>query len=220
MTQYLIYCCAGTGGLFLTTVFAQTLGLNVRSQLSSTGDAHDMGQGVWKGANNICFIGCHWEQAYRPGYQMYYSHVLSDNFIHTHPDIKVIVIHTEPRDYRKVTELYVSKAWPNIWSQEEYAKWVSPEYPPYSPNNIADSELIRNDLINDFEITCIKKWHEENAHVPRYATINFRTIMGIGSENLIDVVCGITGCTASDATAQYVSEYQNLNHSLYFNNYV
>jgi hypothetical protein len=216
----MIYCCTGSGGIFLTTVFAQILGLNVRSHFSSTGNAHDLGQGVWKSTKNICLIGDHWDQTYRPGYQLYYSHVLSDNFIQTHPDIKLIVIHTEPRDYQKVTELYVKKAWPSKWTPEEYAKWASPEYPPYSRNNIADSELIRNDLINDFEINNIKKWHEENAHIPVHATINFRTIMGIDSENLIDVVCNITGCTASDATVQYVSEYQKLNHSLYFNDYV
>ena len=220
MNRYMIYCCAGTGGLFLTTIFSQILGYNVRGYFSNTGHSHDMGFGVWKGAKNICFIGSHWDLNYRSGFQLYYSHILPDNFIQAHPDIKLIAITTEPRDYRKVTELYVRKAWPDIWTLEEYAKWTSPQYPPYSRNNIADSELIRNDLINDFEITNIKKWHEENISFPSYATINFRTIMGIDDQNLVDVVCNITGGVAPDTTKQYASEYQQLNQSLYFKNYV
>ena len=220
MNQHMIYCCAGTGGLFLTTVFAQLLGFNVRSCFSDTGNAHDMGRGVWKGANSICFIGSHWGLNYRPGYQLYYSHTLPDSFIQDHPDIKLIAITTEPRDYRKVTELFIRKAWTDMWTPEEYAKWASPYYPPYSRTNIADSELIRNDLINDLELTNVKKWHEENKLVPSFATINFRTIMGIDNQNLIDIVCNITGCTASEDTKQYVHEYQQLNHSLYFKDYV
>jgi hypothetical protein len=220
MNQYMIYCCAGTGGLFLTTIFAQILGCNVRSSFSDTGNAHDMGCGVWKGADNVCFVGSHWDLNYRTGFQLYYSHVLPDDFIQSQPDVKLIVITTESRDYRKVTELYVKKAWPDIWTSEEYAKWASPQYPPYSRDNIANSKLIRNDLINNLEITNIKKWHEENALVPSYATINFRTIMGIDNQNLVDVVCNITNGVASDYTRQYASEYQQLNRSLYFKNYV
>jgi hypothetical protein len=220
MNQYMIYCCAGTGGLFLTTIFAQILGYDVRSSFSNTGNAHDMGHGGWKGANNVCFVGSHWDLNYRSGFQLYYSHVLPDSFVQSYPDTKLIVITTEPRDYRKVTELYVRKAWPDIWTPEEYAKWASPQYPSYSCNNIANSKLIRDDLINDFEITNIKKWHEENELVPSYATINFRTIMGIDDQNLVDVVCNITGGVASAYTKQYASEYQQLNRSLYFKNYV
>ena len=216
----MIYCCAGTGGLFLTTVFAQILGWECRSHFSTTGNAHDMGHGVWKGSANICFIGSHWDLNFRPEFQLYYSHVLPDSFIKIYSDIKLIKINTEPHDYRKVTELYVKKAWPDIWTPTEYAKWASHQYPPYSPNNIADSELIRNDLINDFEITSVKKWHEENALIPSFATIDFRTIMGIDNQNLVDIVCNITGRAAPDSTKQYTSEYQQLNRSLYFKNYV
>ena len=179
-----------------------------------------MGRRGLKGANDICIVGDQWDLDYSPGFQLYYSHVLPDIFMQSHPDAKLIVINTESRDYRKVAELYVKKACPGFWTPEEYSKWVSPQYPPYSRNNIADSELIRNDLINDFEITTIKKWHEENALVPSYATINFRTIMGINDQNLVDVVCNITGGSATDSTRQYASEYQKLNCSLYFSNYV
>jgi len=64
--RYMIYCCAGTGGLFLTTVFAQILGYQIKSKFSNTGHAHDMGRGNWRGAQSVCFIGDHWDLGYKP----------------------------------------------------------------------------------------------------------------------------------------------------------
>ena len=192
----------------------------MQGDFSNTGNSHDMGKGPWKGSENVCCIGCHWDINYLPGYQLYYSHTLPHNFAKTHANIELISITTDPRDYTKVTELYVTKAWPDLWTPEEYAKWASPSYPHYSRNNIADSELIRNDLIRDLEITNIKKWHDANTPVPSLAQINFRTIMGLDNQNLVDIVCNITNGTASEYTRQYVYKYQQLNHSLYFKNYV
>lgn len=217
---YMIYCCAGTGGLFLSTVIAQLLGANVAATFSISGHAHNMGRGNWRGADSVCFIGNYWDINYRPGYRLYYSHVMPKNYIQLNPDIKIIKIDTDSVDYRKVTELYVCKAWPDLWTQEEYAKWASPSYPPYSRTNIQDSELVRNDLINDLVVTNIQPWHEQNASIPVYASINFRTIMGIDQRDLVSDVCNILQCTADNSTVQYVQEYQQLNKHLYFNNYV
>lgn len=218
MTRYMIYCCAGAGGLFLTTVFAQLLGYNAQSRFNQFGNAHDMGHGNWRGTKDICFIGNHWELNYRLNYNLYYSHILPNGFLENNPDIRLIKIHTDPIDYRKVTELFVYKAWPDMWTPEEYAKWVSPEYPPYSQSNISNSELIRNDLINDLEITNIKKWHEENLSIPTYATVNFRTIMGLDNRDLVNDICDIVKGKPSDNIRNYVAEYQQLNQNLYFNN--
>lgn len=216
----MIYCSPGTGGLFLTSVLAQTLGLDIHANFSSTGHAHDMGSGNWGGAATLCFIGDHWDLAYRPGFPLYYSHVIPNNFIQKNPNIRLIKLNTDPVDYRKVTELYVKKAWPDIWTAEEYAKWATPNYPPYSRDNILDSELVQSDLINDLEITNIKKWHEANVDIQPYACINFRTIMGIDSVNLANTVSNIVGLPVTDATRHYITEYQQLNQSLYFKDYV
>lgn len=220
MTRYMIHCCAGSGGLFLTTVFAQLLGYNVQSRFNQYGNAHDMGRGNWQGADNICIVGAHWQLKYRHQYPLYYTHVIPVDFQSSHPDINIVMIKTNPEDYQKVAELLVYKAWPDLWTKEEYAKWASENYPPYSRDNIRESELIRNDLISDLEITNVKKWHEENLSMPTHATINFRTIMGINNVDLVDTVCDIVKLPATDTIRQYVAEYQKINQLLYFKNYV
>jgi hypothetical protein len=218
-SRYLIYCCSGTGGLFLATVLAQVLGYPVQSTYSSTGHAHDMGQGNWKGTEHVCVIGDHWQQTYQPGRPIYYSHVLPTDFIQQNPDIKLIMITADSEDYRKVAELFVCKAWPDMWTKQEYAKWASPEYPPYSRDNIRNSDLIRLDLINDLEITTVKKWHDDNAGLVPHAVINFKTVMGINGHDVVDAICNITNMPAADTIRQYTARYQQLNQRLYFNSY-
>jgi hypothetical protein len=215
-SRYMIYCCAGTGGLFLTTVFAQILGYSVKAKFSNTGHAHDMGRGNWQGARSVCFVGDHWTINYRPGHALYYAHQMPDNFIATNPDIELIQIVTDPEDYRKVTELYVKKAWPDIWTEEEYKKWASPAYPPYSPHNIRDSKLIVDDLVNDFELSIVKDWHDRNAGIQPAHTINFKTIMGLDGLAVEQVAADIVKCPANSSVTEYVKHYQQLNKKLYF----
>jgi len=217
MKPYLILCSPGSGGLFLTSVFAQLLNYIVFCRFSNTGNAHDMGNGVWKGHESICLIGNHWNLNYVPGKPLYYSHMLSDNMLALE-NFKIVYICTDAEDYRKVTELYVKKAWPDLWNEEEYNKWAGPDYPPYSPFNIQESIIIQNDLINDFEKTTIKKWYDQNPCSKTYETINFKTIMGIDDLNLISEVEKIIGCSANKDTQDYVKDYQSLNQRLYFDN--
>ena len=214
--RYMIYCCAGTGGLFLTTVFAQILGYQIKSKFSNTGHAHDMGRGNWRGAQSVCFIGDHWDLGYKPGHALYYAHQMPDNFVTNNPDIKLIQIVTDPEDYRKVTELYVKKAWPDIWTEEEYKKWAGSSYPPYSPDNIRDSKVIVDDLINDFEISIVKNWHDRNANIIPAHTINFKTIMGIDNLRVEQVVADIVQRPCDQSVVDYVKDYQLLNKKLYF----
>lgn len=215
-SRYMIYCCAGTGGLFLTTVFAQILGYSVKANFSSTGHAHDMGRGNWQGARSVCFVGDHWTINYRPGHALYYAHQMPADFISNNPDIVLIQIATDPEDYRKVTELYVKKAWPDIWTEEEYKKWASPAYPPYSADNIRDSKLIVDDLVNDFEISIVKDWHDRNATTRPAHTINFKTIMGLDGLAVEQVAADIVKCPVNSSVTEYVKHYQQLNKKLYF----
>jgi len=219
-SRYMIYCCAGTGGLFLTTVFAQILGYQVKSTFSDTGHAHDMGWGNWRGAKTdlVCLVGNQWDLCYRPGHALYYAHQMPDNFIANNPDMQLIQIATDPEDYRKVTELYVKKAWPDIWNEEEYKKWASPDYPPYSPNNIRDSKLIVDDLINDFENTETKAWYDQNAHTKPAHVINFKTVLGLNDLRIEQVVADIVQRPVTESVAKYVKKYQLLNKELYFSN--
>ena len=217
MQSYLILCCPGSGGLFLTSVIAQILGYDYDYKISDIGHAHDMGEGNWKGNKSICQIGYHWK-FYRAEFPLYYCHVLPDKFLDDNQNIQPIYIDVDVKDFRKVTELYVRKAWPDIWTPDEYKKWVSPEYPPYSRDNIEQSLLIQTDLINDFENTVIKKWHTENPCKDSFKRINFRTIMGVDDRDLLTEICGIIGKPPTNKVQQYVSAYQQLNKKLYFPN--
>ena len=214
----MLYCCPGTGGSFLTTVFAQIIGCGLPGKFSSTGHAHDMGRGNWKSAKSVCFVGDFWAINYRPGYTLYYAHQMTDNFLSQNPDISLVQISTDPEDYRKVTELYVKKAWPDIWNEEEYKKWASPDYPPYSPNNIRDSKLIVDDLINDFETTVIKAWYDRNAHTKPTHVINFKTVLGLDDLRIEQVVADIVQRPVTESVVEYVKKYQQLNKELYFLN--
>lgn len=216
MQSYLILCCPGTGGLFLTSVIAQLLGYNCQSIFSNTGHAHNMGKGNWKGCQSILFIGDHWDLNYRSGFSLYYSHLMPDKFLDDNQHIQTIYIDTNEQDFEKVTELYVKKAWPDIWTLDEYKKWASLEYPPYGRDNIEKSVLVQTDLINDFKHTVVKKWYKENPCLDSYKKLNFKTIMGINTLNLMHEVCKIINQPPKDHVHQYILEYQLLNQKLYF----
>lgn len=215
--RYLIHCCAGPGGLFLTSVFAKIMNIDIDPQLSSTGHCHDQGHGAWRGAPGVTFVANHWQLNYRPGSRLYYVHELDPLFRAENPDVEFVKITAQPEDYHKITELYVKKAWPDIWTQEEYAKWASPDYPPYSVNNIADSELICSDLINDFTQSITAAWFERNQHQACDYTVDFRTIMGLDDQDLDQVVADIVGLPTNNNIHQFVVDYQTLNKKLYFN---
>lgn len=218
MNRYLIFCCPGSGGMFLSSVLAKILGYDIKSQVSATGNVHDIGQGVWASIEScVCLIGDFWELNYRPNQPIYYSHVFNDSFWKNNPDVNIIKIQAQPVDYCKVAELYVKKAWPAIWTQDEYNKWASENYPPYSQTNITESELICNDLINDLKDTTVKNWHNDNIDCPVDYYIDFQTVMGINTKNVIDELVKITGKESTDAVHAFVCEYQKINKKLYFN---
>lgn len=217
MKKYMIYCCAGTGGLFLTSVFAQVMGIDVKSNFSASGHAHDMGKGNWKGADSIRFIGDHWSINYRRGFDLYYSHVIEQKFFVDNPGHDIVMITAHPDRYRKITELYVKKAWPDIWTEDEYKKWVGPDYPPYALDNIPNSKIIVDDLVNSLEHTKINHWFELNKNIDADHTVDFDDIMGVNGNDLVGIVEEIVGKTASDETKKYVLDYQRLNQGLYFN---
>jgi hypothetical protein len=216
MKKFLIYCCSGTGGLFLQSVFAKIMSIDVAPKFSKSGNCHDMGQGAWRGMPELIVIGDHWNKNYQPNKRLYYSHVLPDEFADLNPDIEIVYIHVDTEDYQKVTELNVCKAWPDMWTQEEYNKWASPHYPPYDKNNITESDLVRNDLIHDLLIMHTLPWFKNKDPKFYNHVINFKTIMGLDNLKLDQVVADIVGVSSTKEISNYVLEYQQLNQSLYF----
>ena len=89
-------------------------------------------------------------------------------------------------------------------------------YPPYSPNNIRDSKVVVDDLVNDFEITVVKAWHDRNATTAPGHVINFKTIMGLNNLKIEQVVADIVQKPLDNSVTEYVMEYQHLNKKLYF----
>jgi len=73
-----------------------------------------------------------------------------------------------------------------------------------------------DDLINDFEISIVKNWHDRNANIIPAHTINFKTIMGIDNLRVEQVVADIVQRPCDQSVVDYVKDYQLLNKKLYF----
>jgi len=220
MSRYLIYCAAGTGGLFLTSVFANLLGIAVQPKFSNTGNSHDLGKGAWKGAGTaINFCGNDWDMCYKPECKIYYCHQGPlEEFKQENLDVKVVLININPEDYRKVTELYVCKAWPDILRDQpgEYEKWKGQDWPEYTYDVIQKHAAIRDEFIDRLykETSNWMKNHKSNIVDEE---INFRTVMGI-SGDLAEECSKIVNRPVTDHVKTLIQEYHETNKRLYFAN--
>lgn len=218
MNKYMVYCCAGTGGLFLTSVIANFLGRTVKPNFSSTGHSHDQGYGNWKGADRVVnFIGDYWSNL-RRGYPIFNAHYgpIRD-FKKSQKNLKVISIKMYPDDYYDVTRLFVCKAWPDILTEQEYANQKGANWPDYSTNIIAESEIVRTDLINHLLLK-ITDWDKNYDREVVDYNIDFKTVMGLDNASLADTVSDILQKPVTDEIQKLINEYQQLNKRLYFNN--
>jgi hypothetical protein len=215
MTSYLIYCAPGSGGLFLASVFAKIMNIPLTPKFSCTGNCHDLGRGEWRDNARIQIIGDHWE-VYQPGHVLYYAHSISVNFLQTNPKTKIVLIDFESDDVQKITQMYVQKAWPALWSFEEYSKWAGPSWPEYSRDNISASELIRTELINDLAVTIVAPWIDNVDRSIADFVIPYKTVMGVDQTDLGQIVSNIVGTPLTPDIDRFISDYQTLNKKLYF----
>lgn len=220
-TKFMIHYCPGSGGMFLTGVFAKFMEFKTQQVISPVGDCHDLGNGVWKPTSTIDFSHKFnvrsgvLELNHNPDIDISLTHIITQDFIDQHPNIKLIQISADTDDYYHITKMAVKKKWPNIWTEEEYNKWAGADYPPYDRNNIADSELICSDLIQHF-IKETSDWFEYSSKLPYFHKIEFKTIMGLNNKKLTDEISSITGKSVTDEISKFVDEYQTLNKNLYF----
>jgi hypothetical protein len=217
-SRFVIYCCSGSGGLFVSSVFAKLMGIATQPKISDTGNCHDLGSGNWLSIPQLVLASSYWDMNYRSDARLLHAHELPTNFKHIYPDIKVVYITASPAQYKTITKMFVKKAWSELWTFEEYSKWVGPDYPPYSVNNIAESELICNDLVNDLVTTTTKAWFDRADIAAVDYTIDFETVMGLNDQLLDQLISDIVQQPTTKEIAQYVQDYQRLNQQLYFNN--
>ena len=221
--KFFIHYCSGTGGMFLTSVFAKVMNISIQTKISPVGDCHDFGHGIWKTNEDVALDHVYDKQTgmlklqHVPNKTLYLGHVISNQFIEQHPDIHVIQISAAPEDYFSIAFLAAKKEWPQHWTLQEYNKWVGPDYPPYSPDNIANSDLICKDLVDILLKKQTTDWYKTHEDIKYAHQIDFRTVMGIGTENLAQQVATITGGTVTPDVESFVNEYQQLNQKLYLN---
>jgi hypothetical protein len=219
----MIHYCQGSGGMFLTAVFAKFMNIKLQEKISVRGDCHDYGNGVWNRAPGISVAHTfdiklgRTKFRYLPGSGLYETHNLTSEFVEQNADLTVVRIDADESDYINIARLAVKKAHAMHWTLQEYNKWVSSDYPPFSPNNLEESDLIVSDLVNDFIITQTKPWFIQHASIKYSHTIDFKTVMGLNNRDLVQEVANITDGQITDDICKFVHNYQQLNKKLYFN---
>ena len=220
MKKYLIYTCQGTGGMFISAVLGLIHNYDVRPAISPTGDCHNMtGQNssIWCNTRDFNCIGLYPEN-FLSNRKIYYAHVIDiDKFKREEPDVKIIFIGFSPDDVLLITKLYVNKVWPILWSQDEYNKWAGPDWPPFSPDNITTSSMIRNELIADLACTTINPWMILNQQFKYDHYLPFKTIFGLNNCNLINELEAITESQITCEVRNFIVKYQETNKKLYIN---
>ena len=220
--KFIIHFCPGTGGMFLSSVFAKIMNIPIKTKISSLGDCHDLGSGIWRSHQTVVINDIFDTKTnkmrlnHRPGGRLYLCHAIINEFIEQHPDIEVVQISASPDDYFNIAKMVIKKAWPNLWTKEEYDKWRGPDYPPYSRNNIAESDLICKDLLDYSILKQTSDWYEEYADIKYLHHIDFKTVMGLNDKNLAQEVATITGNPVNHNACKFINEYQQLNKRLYF----
>jgi len=218
MKRFLVYCSVGSGGMFLISVLAKILGYDVCPVISSRGHVHQLSKnGIWNNTQDINFIGEFWCN-FSADKKLFYTHVLDiDQFKRKYSDVQLILINFESSDVKLIARLFVNKAWPDIWSKEEYDRWAGPSWPPYNSNNILESELIRDEIIEDLSRTRIQPWIDSVNNSDFDYMIDFKTIMGLSNTQLSAQLTNILNQPVTDEVNQYIQQYQQINQQLYIN---
>lgn len=223
MSRLCIHHASGSGGQFLTTIIAKILDLQITNRIDSThGDYHRSNKGVWAAHSDIkddvCFMGNYWINQSVPA-KIYYTH--QHDFVSKLQTmfncITVIAIDADEDDFEHITTLLIKKAFPNLWTHQEYNKWVELgcNFPPYSIDNLKDLavfDIIHEQLNND-----TIEWHQQLKDHKIDYTIKFKTIFGLDNLSLKDSLETILNKPVTDSIKQLIVEYQLLNKELYFN---
>ena len=208
MKQYYILSVAGSAGLFLTSIFAQYLGSHGPARISKYGDCHDLGNGTWNSTNLIELSSDYLKpcQCKKP---LLVCHSTDLTTLRRYnPKIKIVLINFEPDDAERISYFRTIKAHTLRWNESEYKKLAGPDWPPYSPTNIQDSDMIRNELIQ-MQIPHTLSWLESTKGCSNIDyVVQFKTIM---SGDINRVVADILEKPLRPDLQKFIKEYQTIN---------
>ena len=221
MSEICVHHCSGSGGSFLTSMIGRMLNINKVNFIDyQHGDYHQNSKGEWGDdiKNEIALIGNHWQDRKMPA-KIYYTHQHDyvsklQNLYH---NLKVIAIDADVDDFTHITKLFIKKAWTNLWTKQEYNKWVELgcNFPPYSIDNLNDPEVF--DVIHEQLNNDTIEWHQQlKTHKIDY-TIKFKTIFGLDETSLVDTLETIMDKPVNHTIDQLITQYQKRNKELYFN---
>jgi len=225
--KYLIVSPIGSGNSFVRAVFGIITGvINVKKVvISNTGDAHDIGAGPWNLKNKLLDF-------YAP--DLYHTKedamliAKEANIVCTHcTDLEhlrnyfnnyiFVGIYTEPNDYRLVSHTKTIKQHAYLWNESEYNKIKGSDWPPYEKNNVLNSSLIRNELINAHNYNYVRDWYNKyNKNNVIDYTINVRSVFGIDSITLVSNLEKIFNKPVPDKVCELILKYQRINKKLYY----
>tara|TARA_R110000868_G_C10681468_1_gene747540 strand:+ start:171 stop:833 length:663 start_codon:yes stop_codon:yes gene_type:complete len=218
MSRICIHHVSGSGGSFLTTMIAKLLDLKITNRIDNKhGDYHRSDKGIWKrGDANVCFMGNYWQNNNTA--KIYYTH--KHEFVKTlktkYNDLKVIAIDADDDDFKYITTLFIKKGFPNLWTQQEYNKWVATgcNFPPYNISNLEHPDVfdIMHEQLNKDTID----WHNTLDRKNVNHIIKFKTIFGLNNVSLTNTLELLTDKPVTDSIKQMIIEYQLLNKKLYF----
>ena len=197
--------------MFVASLMAQYLGAAEPAKISQTGDCHDHGNGFWKPTDIIELIGDYWQDKH---YQkpLLYSHVTDLARVRRQlPNVQVVLVDFEPDDVELISYFRTVKAHSLQWNQEEYSKLAGPDWPAYSPNNIAESRLIRDEL-TQHQIPHTRNWLTQVDRNLVDNVLQFKTIL-LG--NINQTVADIMQKPVDPSLETFVKEYQTVNRQIH-----
>lgn len=210
MKQYYLLSVSGSCSMFVASLMAQYLGATSTAKISAMGDCHDHGNGFWQPTDIIETIGDYWQDK---NYQkpLLYAHYTDLARVRQQlPNVQIVLVDFEPDDIRLIAYFRTIKAHSLEWNQAEYDKLAGPDWPPYSDNNIAESQLIRDEL-TEHRMVYTQNWL---AQVDRNLVDNVLQFKTILTGDINQTVADIMGMPVNRSLDNFVKEYQTINERL------
>jgi hypothetical protein len=190
---------------------AHYLGASNTATISERGDCHDQGNGFWQETDIIEVIGDYWKPNKNYRKPLLYAHYTDLADVKQKlPDVEIVLVDFEPDDVRLISYFRTLKAHHLTWSKKEYDIFAGPDWPEYSPNNIVDNEMVRNEL-TEHQIPHTERWLTQVDRNLVDHVLQFKTIL---RGDINQTVADIMGVTKDPELENFVREYQTVNERL------